>query len=103
MERKCMRDYLVRRPARPSCQRVVPWSSYSVTTPSARGSPPRLRSVRDQIALVIVTLSHAVRAIRIKIVWARNVPHRLRVRIQLFNLPECVVQLFLVMLRLFFE
>ena len=103
MREKWMCDYLVCRPGRPSCQRVPPWSSYSVTTLSARGSPPRLRSVRDQIALVIVTLRHAVRAIRIRIFWVRDMPHRLRVRVQLFNLPECVVQLFLVMPRLFFE
>ena len=33
----------------------------------------------------------------------RDVPHGLRVRGQLFDLPECVVQLFLVVPGLFFE
>ena len=99
-----MCDYLVCRPRRPSCRRVLPWSSYSVTTPTTRGSPSRLRSVRDQIALVIVTLRRAVGVVEIRMFRVvRNAPHRLWVRAQLFNLPECVVQLFLVMPRLFFE
>jgi hypothetical protein len=33
----------------------------------------------------------------------RKAPHRWWIRAQLFNLSECVVQLFLIMLRLFFE